>query len=322
MTRALQIMVAVGVGIFATLAQAQTYPLKPIRIIVPAAAGGTTDILARALGHRLTESWGQPVIVENKPGATNQLAAAEVAKSPADGYTLFATPEGTFVINPSLYKKLSYDPKQFVPVSGLAGVSQGLIMHPSVPAQNFNEFLALAKSKPGQLTYAAFGIGTAGHLNMELLQMLTGTKFVVAHYRGAAPALTDVVGGHVNMLFMALGGAINHWKAGRVKVLAVGSTKRLPQFPDLPTIAEHGLPGFEARSWYGLFAPAGTPRDIVNKINAETARIFSDPAFQQKHLNASLYEPMVSTAEEFAAYIEADAAKWAKVIRGANVVID
>lgn len=322
MFRLLHIAVAVGVGMFATLAQAQTYPAKPIRIIVPAAAGGTTDILARALGQRLTESWGQPVLVENKPGATNQLAAAEVAKAPADGYTLFASPEGTFVINPSLYRKLSYDPKDFVPVSGLAGVSQGLIMHPSVPAQNFNEFLALARSKPGQLTYAAFGIGTAGHLNMELLQMLTGTKFVVAHYRGAAPALTDVVGGHVNMLFMALGGALQQWKSGRVKVLAVGSTKRLPQFPDLPTIAENGLPGFEARSWYGLFAPAKTPRDIVNKINAETVRIFSDPAFQEKHLNASLYEPMVSSPEDFAAYIRADTEKWGKVIRAANISVD
>jgi tripartite-type tricarboxylate transporter receptor subunit TctC len=322
MIQSLKIAVALCAGLFATFAQAQTYPVKPIRIVVPAAPGGTTDILARALGQRLTESWGQPVIVENKPGATNQVAAAEVAKAPADGYTLFATPEGTFVINPSLYKKLTYDPKDFVPVAGLAGVSQGLIMHPSVPAQNFNEFLALARSRPGQLTYAAFGIGTAGHLNMELLQMLTGTKFVVAHYRGAAPALTDVVGGHVNMLFMALGGALQQWKAGRVKVLAVGSPKRLPQFPDLPTIAEHGLPDFEARSWYGLFAPAKTPRDIVDKLNAETARIFSDPAFQQKHLNASLYEPMVSTADEFAAYIKSDAAKWAKVIRGANISVD
>jgi tripartite-type tricarboxylate transporter receptor subunit TctC len=288
----------------ATIGHAQTYPSKPIRIVVPAAAGGTTDILARALGQRLTEAWGQPVIIENKPGATNQLAAEMVAKAPADGYTLFATPEGTFVINPSLYRKLSYDPKDFVPISGLAAVSQGLILHPSVPAQNVKELIALAKSKPGQMTYAAFGVGTAGHLNMELLQMMTGTKFIVAHYRGAAPALTDVVGGHVNMLFMALGGALEHWRAGRVKVLAVGSPHRLARFPDLPTVAESGLPGFEARSWYGLFAPAGTPREIVNKLNAETVRIFSDPAFQERHLNPSLYEPMASTPEEFAAYIE------------------
>ena len=309
-----------GLVFAATAAPAQNYPSKPVTIIVPASPGGVTDALGRVLAQRFGEAWGQQVIVENKPGANNQIAAEYVAKSPADGHTLFIGPEVTFVVNPSLYGRLAYDPvNDFVPITGLVTINHALIVNPSLPVDNVKDLLALAKAKPGELNYGTFGIGSSGHLNMELLQALAGVKLQAVHYKGATPALTDVMAGHIQMMFISVGSAVPQWKAGKVKLLAVGAAQRMPLLPEAPTVAESGLPGYAAVSWFGLFAPAGTPRPIVDKINGEVRRIFADPDFRESFLDRQYFESIVGTPEDLAAYLKSEEQKWGKVIRDAKV---
>jgi tripartite-type tricarboxylate transporter receptor subunit TctC len=320
----LRVLVAVG-GLLAaaTAAPAQTYPAKPLTIVVPAAPGGVTDALGRMLAQRFTDAWGQQAIVENRPGANNQIAAEYVTKASPDGYTLFIGPETTFVVNPSLYAKLNYDPvKGFTPISGLVTINHALILHPSVPVQNVKELIALAKQKPGELNYGTFGIGTSGHLNIILMENMTGAKFTPVHYRGAAPGITDVIGGHIQMMIVSIGLVAQPWQAGQLKVLGLGSAARLPQYPDVPTLAESGLPGYEAGSWYALAAPKGTPREIVAKLNGETRRIFDDPGFRDKFLAPNFIYSIVSSPEAFAERIRLDSAKWGKVIRAANIKVE
>jgi len=309
-----------GIVLAATAAPAQNYPSKPVTIIVPASPGGVTDALGRVLAQRFGEAWGQQVIVENKPGANNQIAAEYVAKSPADGHTLFIGPEVTFVVNPSLYGRLGYDPvNDFVPITGLVTINHALIVNPSLPVDNVKDLLALAKAKPGELNYGTFGIGSSGHLNMELLQALAGVKLQAVHYKGATPALTDVMAGHIQMMFISVGSAVPQWKAGKVKLLAVGAAQRMPLLPEAPTVAESGLPGYAAVSWFGLFAPAGTPRPTVDKINGEVRRIFADPDFRESFLDRQYFESIVGTPEDLAAYLKSEEQKWGKVIRDAKV---
>jgi tripartite-type tricarboxylate transporter receptor subunit TctC len=304
----------------APLAHAQTYPTKPITIIVPAAPGGVTDALGRQLAQRFSQTFGQQAIVENRPGANNQVAAEYVAKSAPDGHTLLIGPEVAFVVNPSLYARLPYDPvKDFVPVSGLVTINHALITHPSLPVANVKELIEHAKKKPGELNYGTFGVGSSGHLNMELLQATAGVKFQPVHYKGATPALTDVMAGHIQMMFISVGSAVPQWRAGKVKLLAIGAGKRLAQLAEVPTVAESGLPGFEAVSWFGLFAPAGTPRETVAKLNAEVRRIFADPEFQQTFLERQYFQSIAGTPGELADYLKSEEAKWSKVIRDANV---
>jgi len=304
-------------------ASAQSYPAKPIHIVVPFAPGGITDILARALGQRLTETWNQQVVIENKPGANSQTGAEYVAKVAPDGYTLLVSADTTFVMNPHLYSKLGYDPvKDFAPVSGLGISPQALVVHPSVPAQNLKELIALAKTKPGEINYGTFGAGSSGHLNIELLQTLTGAKFTAVHYKGASPAINDVLGNHIQMVIVSIGLVAQHWQAGKLRVLGFGSTARLPQYPDVPTLAESGLPGYEAASWYGLAAPKATPREIVDKLSAETQRIFADPAFRDRFLAPNFIYSIAGPPESFARRIDVDLVKWGKVIRDANVKVE
>jgi tripartite-type tricarboxylate transporter receptor subunit TctC len=322
MARMLAALLALGC-IAPPTAAAQDYPIKPVTVVVPAAPGGVTDALGRLLAQRFTEAWGQQVIVENKPGANNQIAAEYVTKAAPDGYTLFVGPETTFVVNPSLYSKLPYDPvKGFTPISGLATINHALIAHPSVPVKNVKDLIALAKQKPGELNYGTFGVGSSGHLNMELFQTLSGVKFQAVHYKGATPALTDVIAGHVPMMWINLGNAMSAWKAGKVKALAVASAKRVAQFPDLPTVAESGVPGYVAGSWFGLFAPGGTPREIVMKVSNEVQKILADPDYHRKVIVPNTLEPIGSSPDEYAAMIKADADKWAKVIRDAGLKVD
>jgi tripartite-type tricarboxylate transporter receptor subunit TctC len=303
-------------------AAAQTYPTKPIHIVVPFAPGGITDILARALGQRLTEAWGQQVVIENKPGANSQIGAEVVAKAAPDGYTLLVSADTTFSMNPHLYAKLGYDPKDFAPISGLGISPQALVVHPSLPVRTVRDLVELAKAKPGAINYGTFGPGSSGHLNIELLQNMTGAKFTPVHYRGAAPALTDVIAGHIQMLIVSIGLVAQPWQAGQLKVLGFGSTTRLAQFPDVPTIAESGLPCYEAGSWYALAAPKGTPRDIVGKLNAETQRIFNDAQFREKILAPSFIYSIASSPEVFAERIRLETVKWGKIIREANVKVE
>jgi tripartite-type tricarboxylate transporter receptor subunit TctC len=312
-----------GLGFAASAQPAPSYPAKPIRVVVPFAPGGITDILARALGQRLAEAWGQQVVVENRPGANSQVGAEVVARAAPDGYTLMVSADTTFVMNPHLYGKVAYDAlADFVPVSGLGISPQALVVHPGVPAVDVNGLVGLARTKPGELNYGTFGIGSSGHLNIELLQSMTGTKFTAVHYKGAAPALTDVIGGHIQMMIVSIGLVTQPWQAGQLKVLGFGSTARIAQFPDVPTIAESGLPGYEAASWYGLVAPHGTPRDIIDKLSAETQRIFGEAAFREKFLAPNMIFSIAGSPEEFAARIRTDYVKWGKVIKDAAVKVE
>ena len=306
-------------------AQAQSYPTRTITLAVTAAAGGVTDVVARALGQRLAEAWGQQVVIENKGGAAHVVGAQSVAKAAPDGYSLLVAEAGTFTINPTLYGKgkLPYDEeKDFTPITGIVRINQALLGHPSLPANNVRELIALAKKKPGELTYGTAGIGSAPHMNMVLFESMAGVKLQAVHYRGAAPALTDVIAGHVNLMSVSVSLALPPFRASQIKIFGIGSSKRLAPAADIPTVAESGLPGYEASTWFGLFATAGTPRDIVDKINAEVVKLLADPQFREKFLAPQMFEPMASSPEGFADYIKAQTNKWAKVIREQKLSID
>ena len=317
MTKRLGALVLLACLAGAAAAQAQSYPTRTITLTVTAAAGGVTDVVARALGERLAQTWGQQVVIENKGGAAHVVGAQSVAKAAPDGYSLLVAEAGTFTINPTLYGKgkLPYDEeKDFIPITGIVRINQALLGHPSLPADDVRELIELASKKPGELTYGTAGIGSAPHMNMVLFESMANVKLVPVHYRGAAPALTDVIAGHVNLMSVSVSLALPPFRAGQIKIFGIGSGKRLALAPDIGTVAESGLPGYEATTWFGLFATAGTPREIVTKINAEVAKILADPQFREKFLAPQMFEPMASSPEEFADYIKAQTRKWAKVI--------
>ena len=322
----MRIWIALAAIIFAlnaAAAQVTDYPVKPITIIVPAAPGGVTDVLGRMLAQRFTQVWGQQAVVENKPGANNQIAAEFVTKSEPDGYTLLIGPETTFVVNPSLYARLPYDAsKGFSPICGLVTINHALITNPALPAHNVKDLIALAREKPGEINYGTYGIGSSGHLNMELFQALSGVKFQAVHYKGATPALADVMAGHIQMMFVSVGSAVPQWKAGAVNLLAVGAKERMRLLPEVPTIAESGLPGYEAVSWFGLFGPPGMPAGIVAKISEEVGRTFSDPGIKQDFLDRQYFESIAGTPQELVSRIRSDEPKWRKVIDDAKVRVE
>jgi tripartite-type tricarboxylate transporter receptor subunit TctC len=307
------------------IADAQSYPTRAITITVTAAAGGVTDVVARAVGQRLSESWGQQVVIENKGGAAHVVGAQSVAKAAPDGYSLLLAEAGTFVVNPTLYGKgrLPYDEeKDFIPITGIVRINQALLGHPSLAAGNVSELMTLAKNKPGELTYATAGIGSAPHMNMVLFESMAGVRLLPIHYRGAMPALTDVIAGHVNLMSVSVSLALPPSRTGQVRIFGVGSPKRLSPAADLPTVAESGLPGYAASTWFGLFATAGTPRDIVMKINGEVAQLLADPAFREKFLAPQMFEPMASSPDAFAAFIKEETQKWSSLIRERKLFID
>lgn len=298
---------------------AAQFPSKPINVTIALAAGGAADIIGRAIGQRLHEEWGQPVVIENKGGANTMIAAQQFVRAAPDGHTLLITPEHTFTVTPFINAKLSYDPdKDFTPITGLISVSQALVLHPAVPAKSITELVALSKSKP--MTYASLGTGSSPHLAMVLLQSMTGLQADPVQYRGGGPAVADVVAGHVPMLFIATGLVVEPWRAGQVKLLGIGSERRLPDLADVPAI-EETLPGFRAGVWFGLFGPAGTPREIVDKLNGTIQRIMADPAFHKRFMAPSFFEPMPGDASAFAARIKADAVRWSKVIKDAGLKV-
>jgi tripartite-type tricarboxylate transporter receptor subunit TctC len=303
-------------------ALAQGYPAKPIKIVVPFTPGGTTDVLARAVGQKLTANWGQPVVIDNRPGAGGNIGSEVVAKAAGDGYTLLMGTISTHGINPSLYTKLPFDAvKDFAPVSLVARVPNVLVLHPSVPANSVKELIALAKAKPGQLNFASSGNGTSIHLSGEMFKTMAGVQMSHIPYKGSAPALTDLLGGQVSLMFDNMPTALPHVKAGRLKALAVTTAKRSPALPELPTVAESGLPDFEATSWFGVLAPAATPKEIVSKLSGEIAKILKTPDVQAQ-LSGQGAEPVGSTAEEFATHIKSEMAKWAKVVKESGARID
>jgi tripartite-type tricarboxylate transporter receptor subunit TctC len=321
MTARLRVLIAAGCVVAATVsAQAQNFPSKTITIVVPAAPGGVTDALGRVLAQRFTEAWGQQAVVENRAGANNQIAAEHVTKSAPDGHTLFIAPEVTFVVNPSLYPKLPYDPVNgFTPITGLVSIAHGLITHPALPVQSAKDLLELATKKPGELNYGTFGAGSSGHLNMEYLQSQTGAKFTAVHYKGATPALTDVMASHIQMMFISVGSAVPQWKANQVKLLALGAAKRMALLPDVPTVAENGVPGYEAVSWFGLFGPPGMPADTVAKINGEVRRLFGDAEFRKNFMDRQYFESIAGSPQELAERLKIEEPKWRKVIQEAKV---
>jgi tripartite-type tricarboxylate transporter receptor subunit TctC len=303
-------------------APAQTYPDKPIRLVVPFPAGGTTDILARAVGQKLGEHLGQQVVVDNKPGAGGNIGSDIVAKSAPDGYTLVMGTVGTHAINASLYKKMPYDHiKDFVPVSLVALVPNILVVHPSVPANSVKELIAYAKANPGKLNFASSGNGTSIHLSGELFKTTAGVEMTHVPYKGSAPAVTDLLGGQVQLMFDNMPSALPHVKAGKLKALGVTTAKRFPAAPDIPAIAEAGVPGYEASSWFGVLAPAGTPKEIVNKLSSEIAKILQTPEIKERLLSQGA-EPVGNTPDQFAAFIKAETAKWAKVVKESGATVD
>ena len=296
-------------------AWAQPYPNRPLRIVVPFPPGGGTDIGTRIVAQKLQEAWGQAVIVENKPGAAGIVGTELTAKSAPDGYTFMMGNIGTHAINVSLYKKLAYDPvKDFAPVSMVADLPLLLLVHPSVPANSVKELIALAKSQPGKLNFSSSGAGGSMHVAAELFKSMTGVDMVHIPYKGGAPAVADLLSGQVALSFSTVLETIQHVKAGKVRALAVTNDHRSIALPDLPTIAEAGLPGYQSISWLALFAPAGTPKEIVNKVSAESVRILKLPDVKERLL-AQGAEPIGSTPEQLATILSADIAKYAKVIR-------
>jgi tripartite-type tricarboxylate transporter receptor subunit TctC len=311
-------------------AQAQSgWPTKPVRIVVPFAAGGTTDILARALAPELQRVFGQPFVVDNKPGAGGNTGAAEVAKAGGDGYTLLMGTVGTHAINPSLYPKMPYDHvKDFVPVTLVAGVPNVLVMNPAkaqaLGVNTVADFVKALKANPGRLNMASSGNGTSIHLAGELFKTLTGTFMVHLPYRGSGPALIDLMAGNVDVMFDNLPSAMPHIKSGRLKALAVTSAQRSGALPELPTVEEAGgavLKGYEASSWFGLLAPAGTPKDVVDRLQQETAKALATPAMKERLLAQGAI-PSGMTSAEFVRFIAAETAKWARVVKASGAKVD
>lgn len=309
-------------GLFSQQAALAQYPTKPVHIVVPYPAGGAVDAFARVLTQQLSEMWGQQVVVDNRPGASTMIGAEQVAKSPPDGYTLLLTAELTLVIVPHLYEKIPYDPlRDFAPVVALVSATQALVANPSLPVKTVKDLVALAKAKPGQLTYGSFGNGSTGHLNMEVLQAMTGARFNHIPYNGAGPAMNDVIGGHIDFMLAALSIVKGNVQAGKLHMIGVGSNHRSGEFPDVPTLSESGAPGFEAKSWFGLVAPAGTPPDVIKKINQDVTRVISDHAFAEKYLAAQGLESITGTPEQFAAFVRAETVRWGKIVKDADVKV-
>jgi len=305
-----------------TSAHAQAYPNKPVRLIVPYPAGGGTDFFARTVSAKLTEQLGQQIVVENRPGAATIIAGEATAKAPPDGYTLLIADSPTVAINPSLYK-LPYDPqKDFAPITLTARYAMMLVVNPaSIKVNSVRELIEQAKKTPDKIDYASVGAGTTHHLAMELFKQQAGVKLNHVPYKGSAPAVQDLLGGQIPVMFLDLATGAPHIKAGKLKALGVASQKPIAAMPDVPTISESGVANFEAWAWQGLVAPAGTSKEIIAKLNAEYAKAVGDSGVKQKLFDAGI-EPITSTPEELAAYIKSETVKWAKVIKDANIKVE
>ncbi len=301
---------------------AQTYPAKPIRIVAPFAAGSTIDIIGRIIAPRLHEALGQPVIVENRPGAGGMIGLDNVAKSAPDGYSLVIGALGPLAMNPALYPKTPFDPvKDFAPITLLATGPVVIAVNPTVPANTVKELVALAKQKPGALNFGSPGVGSSPHLTGELFKLLTGTDIVHIAYKGNAEAITDLVGGQVSIVFTGVPPVVPLAKAGKVRLLATTGRRRLPEFPNVPTIAEAGVPGAQVLIWYGLVAPAATPKDIVARLNRDVVKLMSVADVREKFLQQGI-DPETDTPEEFGRLIRDEYARWTKVIRTAGIKLE
>jgi tripartite-type tricarboxylate transporter receptor subunit TctC len=300
---------------FASGAAAQAYPSKPIRLVVPFPAGSTPDIVGRALGQKLAEAWGQPVVAENKTGAGGNIGTADAAKSAPDGHTLVIGINGPVAVNKALYKSLPYDPeKDLQPISLLAVGAQMLAVHPSVPASNLKEFVDYARKNPGKLSYGSVGAGSGSHLTMELLKSQAKIDLVHVPYRGFPPAVQDLLAGNIHATFAIVPAVLPNVKAGKLKAIAVTSEKRSELAPDVPTVAEQGFPRFDATVWIGLLAPAGLPKDVFEKLAAETQRGMADPELR-KRLGSLGFQVVGGTPDQFAEFIRSETKKWGDIVK-------
>ena len=301
---------------------AAAWPQRAVTLIVPFPAGGGGDTLARLVADPLSRQLGQPLIIENRPGGTSFIATDAVAHSPADGYTLLVAFFGTLVVNPSLYNKLPYDPvKDFAPVTTVANLPLMLVVNPQPPIHSIRQLIELSKEKPNRFTFASGGAGQGAHLAGEMLKNMAGISLIHVPYKGNAPAVMDLLGNHVDMLFDGMTSSLPYVKSGRLRAIAVSTLKRASAMPDLPTVAESGLPGFDVGSWFGILAPAHTPVPVIAKLNTELVRIINSPDFTAQLRTLGL-DPMTSTPTEFAAYMRQETAKWAKVVHDAHIKID
>jgi len=311
-------IVALALTLAAGAAAAQTYPTKAVRLVVPFLAGGSTDIVGRTVAQKLSEMWGQQAFVDNRPGGGTTIGTEMVAKAAPDGYTLLVTP-APFTINPSLLTKLPYDAlTDFTPITLINTTPLVMVVNPGVPAKNVKELIALAKAKPGKLNFGSSGTGGSNHLAGELFDAMAGVKMVHIPYKGNAGALTDIVGGHLDVVYNGITSAVALIRGGKLRALAVTSLQRSAALPDVPTLGESGLKGFEAVAWNGLTAPAKTPRDVIMKINADVIKIVNSPELKER-LKADGSDPVGNSPEQYAAFLRNEIAKWAKVIKFAGV---
>ncbi|CAM3376110.1 Bug family tripartite tricarboxylate transporter substrate binding protein [Cupriavidus taiwanensis] len=317
------VALATAIAGFAGAAHAQGgYPTKPITLIVPFSAGGTTDILARIVGLQLGKALGQPVVIDNRPGAGGNIGASLAAKAPGDGYTLFMGTIGTHAINQSLYSKLPYDPvKDFAPITRVAMVPNLVVANPKVPVNNIKELIAYVKANPDKLSYGSSGSGSSMHLSGELFNSMTGLHIQHIPYKGSAPAVNDLLGNQIGLMFDNMPSSYPHVKAGKLRALAVTSAKRSPALPNVPTVAESGVPGYEATSWFALYATGGTPQAIVDRLNAEVVKILAMPDVKKQMADQGA-EPNPEKPAQLAAFMKSETAKWAKVVKASGATVD
>ena len=309
-------------AMYSLSAYGQGYPTKPVRLIIPYPAGGGNDIMGRAVAERLSERLGQQVVIDNRGGASTIIGAELVARAPRDGYTLMLAPNTTLAIIPNMKANLPYDPvRDYEPVSLVSASAYLLVVHPGFPAATVKELVALAKSKPGQINYASPGHGTSNHLAAELFKAMAGVDLAHVPYKGTAQAVTDLLGGHIPVMFASTASVRQHVSAGRLRALGVSTAKRNPAVPDIPTIAEAGVPGYHSASWVGMVAPRGTARTVIEKLNSTLALVIRDGDLRQR-LTGQGFDPEVSTPEQFAAYIQSELARYGKVIKAARIVME
>jgi tripartite-type tricarboxylate transporter receptor subunit TctC len=316
-------LLALLLGAVSAIATAQNFPTRVVKIVVPASPGGATDAFGRAVGGRLSEIWGQPVVVENRPGANQIIGADYVSKSPPDGYTLLVSDASTFVMNPHLYKKLPYDGiRGFSPITVLVRFPWVIAVHPSIPANSFQELVAYAKTRPGAISYGSFGLGSSGHISVDYLKNLLGIDVVHVPYKGAGPAVTDLLGGQIQMIMVTPLLVEQHARAGKLKLIAAATRERIERLPNLPTVNESGVPGYEAGTWFALVGPAGMPRELVNAIYGDVMKLLNDPGFREKYVTQQWFEVVGNTPEQFAAYLKTEYERWDRLIKLSGVKVE
>jgi tripartite-type tricarboxylate transporter receptor subunit TctC len=304
------------------LTSGQTYPSRPLRLVVPFTAGGGTDLIARAVGVKLNEAWGQPIVIDNRTGGTGAVGSLLVAQAQPDGYTLIMVTASTHAISPNFFRKPVFNPiKDFAPITVMANSHEVVVAHPSAGIGSIKELVALAHAKPGNLNYASAGTGTIGHVTAELFKIVTGTKITHIPYKGTGDAIRDLLGGQVQIMFGAPGAVIQHVRSGRIKALAICYRERIPQLKEVPTMTEAGYPSIEASNWYAMLAPAGTPQPIITRLNQQITTIMRLPEIKQQ-LYLQGYEAVSSTPQELATMLETDLAKWGKVVKTIGLQIN